>query len=217
MFMRVFVFLELGYKSRGIKTKTTGAGKDYFRIIRKTSAPAVLVEVCFINNPEDMARLDCEEAGKAVAQGVMAVFGGSEKGTGAVQVEDISMENVHVKETGKSSYDVKKKAKVSELQRILNSWYNSGLAVDGIWGPKTAAACSKNLLRYKTPMISTTYVTYIQQLLGVAGHGTKVDGKYGPDTKGKVTKFQRNMGLSADGIVGKDTCLKLIEAFAGRA
>ena len=51
----------------------------------------------------------------------------------------------------------------------LNEWYASGLNVDGIWGPKTAAACDNNLLKYKSPMIRTTYVTYIQQLLGVAG------------------------------------------------
>ena len=117
---------------------------------------------------------------------------------------------------GNTSYDKESEvrhAKTSELQRILNEWYNSGLDVDGIWGPKTAAACNSNLLKYKSPMIRTTYVTYIQQLLGVAGFGTDVDGAYGPDTKAKVIEFQRSASLSVDGIVGKNTTKALIDKF----
>lgn len=198
----------LGYKSRGIKTKKGSSGKDYFGIIRRTTAPAVLIEVCFINNPDDMSRLDCDAAGRAIASGILKMYGDN--------ISDNAQQDNTASgdETNTSSKEAKvRQAKTAELQRILNEWYASGLNVDGIWGPKTAAACDNNLLKYKSPMIRTTYVTYIQQLLGVAGFATDVDGTYGPDTKAKVIDFQRSASLSVDGIVGKNTTKSLVDKF----
>lgn len=198
----------LGYGSRGVKTKLNSAGKDYFGIIRQTAAPAVLVEVCFINSPEDMARLDTEAAGRAVAEGITAIFGG------AAAAEESTAAPLPAGET--SQADERRRAKTAELQHKLNVCYGAGLAEDGIWGPKTATACNSRLLKYKTPMMRTTYVMFIQQLLGAAGFGTDVDGAYGPKTKAQVTAYQRSVGLSADGIVGKNTCKALIETYAER-
>lgn len=206
----------LGYKSRGIKTKKGSSGKDYFGIIRRTTAPAVLIEVCFINNPDDMLRLDCEAAGRAIASGILKMYGDNISDN-AQQGDNTASGDIQPSsgdETDTSSKEAQvRKAKTAELQRILNEWYASGLNVDGIWGPKTAAACDNNLLKYKSPMIRTTYVTYIQQLLGVAGFGTDVDGTYGPDTKAKVIDFQRSASLSVDGIVGKNTTKSLVDKF----
>lgn len=44
----------LGFKNRGIKTKVGADRTDYFGIIRQTKAPAVLVEICFIDSDSDM-------------------------------------------------------------------------------------------------------------------------------------------------------------------
>ncbi len=213
----------LGYKSRGIKTKKGSSGRDYFGIIRRTIAPAVLIEVCFINNPDDMVRLDCEAAGRAIASGIMKMYGENAvgdtdhgSGTGSEQTtppeDNVQTPSGDGTDTNGKEAQVRK-AKTAELQQILNEWYGSGLNVDGIWGPKTAAACNNNLLKYKSPMIRTTYVTYTQQLLGVAGFSTNVDGAYGPDTKAKVIDFQRSASLSVDGIVGKNTTKALIDKF----
>lgn len=57
-------------KNRGIKTAN-------FSIIKKTTAPAVLVETAFINNDDDMAKYDCTKMAKAIANGVMSIYGGS--------------------------------------------------------------------------------------------------------------------------------------------
>ncbi len=46
--------VSLGFKDRGVKTKTDGDGRDYFGIIRMTNTPAVVVETCFIDNNSDM-------------------------------------------------------------------------------------------------------------------------------------------------------------------
>ena len=49
-------------------------------------------------------------------------------------------------------------------------------------------------------------VEFIQKLVGA-----KVDGKFGPETEGKVKTYQKSKGLKDDGIVGKDTMSKIID------
>ena len=49
-------------------------------------------------------------------------------------------------------------------------------------------------------------IEFIQKLVGA-----KVDGKFGPETEGKVKTYQKSKGLKDDGIVGKDTISKIID------
>jgi len=49
-------------------------------------------------------------------------------------------------------------------------------------------------------------IEFIQKLIGA-----KVDGKFGPETEGKVKTYQKSKGLKDDGIVGKDTMSKIID------
>ncbi|MDR1409518.1 MAG: N-acetylmuramoyl-L-alanine amidase [Oscillospiraceae bacterium] len=59
----------LGFKDRGIKNdKTSRFGS--FGILRGTKAPAVLVEICFIDNANDMARFDAEKSAAAITEGL---------------------------------------------------------------------------------------------------------------------------------------------------
>ena len=53
-------------------------------------------------------------------------------------------------------------------------------------------------------------VRTVQYLLDVHGPAVAVDGSYGPQTKVAVQSFQGGHGLTADGIVGPSTWLKLI-------
>lgn len=68
----------LGFRDRGLKTRliTSGAdaGKDYFGILRRSHAPAILIETAFINNPDDMARYDIEKMARAIADGILEQF-----------------------------------------------------------------------------------------------------------------------------------------------
>lgn len=49
-------------------------------------------------------------------------------------------------------------------------------------------------------------IEFIQKLVGA-----KVDGKFGPETEGKVKTYQKSKGLKDDGIVGKNTISKIID------
>jgi pyruvate ferredoxin oxidoreductase gamma subunit len=90
-----------------------------------------------------------------------------------------------------------------------------GLAVDGIVGPQTAPALSRQTTLvsdgagYSRPDGSTR-VRGLQHRLRRAGErpGT-LDGRFGPRTQGAVERFQASHGLAVDGIVGPDTSERL--------
>ncbi|MCL2217926.1 MAG: N-acetylmuramoyl-L-alanine amidase, partial [Defluviitaleaceae bacterium] len=72
----------LGFVNRGVKTQTNATGQDAFGILRLTNMPAVLLELAFINNPQDMARFNVGEMAWAVAAGIRDVIPVSGSGGG---------------------------------------------------------------------------------------------------------------------------------------
>lgn len=95
-----------------------------------------------------------------------------------------------------SSYD----SWVADLQAELNRQYNVGLAVDGLRGPKTLAACPTVKKGAKGNI-----TRLIQKRLNSVGFNLSTDGIFGSGTYSAVKVFQKNRGLSQDGIIGKNT------------
>lgn len=63
---------------------------------------------------------------------------------------------------------------------------------------------------YRTPSGFELPATSVQQALKGAGfYNGEVDGKIGPDTREAVRNFQRENGLTPDGIIGKTTWNRL--------
>ncbi len=52
---------------------------------------------------------------------------------------------------------------------------------------------------------SGSYVKYLQYLLISLGYNVEADGIFGSQTQNVVLEFQRNVGITADGIVGRNT------------
>ena len=106
---------------------------------------------------------------------------------------------------------------VSDTKNTDESWleqialkdagYNPG-TIDGVAGSNTLAACPTLKSGSKG-----TLVTLLQERLyyffGLAISGG-IDGDFGTGTKNAVISFQKNCGLSADGIVGTNTWRKLL-------
>lgn len=97
---------------------------------------------------------------------------------------------------------------VKRLQIALkDAGYNPG-TIDGVAGSNTLAACPTLKSGSKG-----TLVTLLQERLyyffGLAISGG-IDGDFGTGTKNAVISFQKNCGLSADGIVGTNTWRKLL-------
>lgn len=89
---------------------------------------------------------------------------------------------------------------VARLQQELNSQFNRGLTVDGLKGPNTLNACPTVKKGAKGNV-----TRLIQERLNSVGFSLGVDGIFGTATYNAVKVFQRNRGLSQDGIVGKNT------------
>lgn len=72
------VVAELDVKPRGVKTDTA-TGRGPFTVLRKTKAPAVIVEVAFITNEEDRTKVDeateHDAIAAAIVRGILAWFG----------------------------------------------------------------------------------------------------------------------------------------------
>ena len=99
-----------------------------------------------------------------------------------------------------------KKGLVKALQTELNRQCGAGLAVDGIWGTKTCAACI-NVKQGARGNITKV----LQGALICRGYNTNgFDGIFGSGTTNAVKALQRACGLSADGIAGKNTFAALL-------
>lgn len=99
------------------------------------------------------------------------------------------------------------KALVKALQHEFNVQLGAGLAEDGIFGPATKSKCP-NIRKG----MSGNITKLIQCMLYCRGYDPNgIDGIFGSGTESAVKAFQRDNGLSADGIVGKNTFEKLFK------
>ena len=89
---------------------------------------------------------------------------------------------------------------VARLQKELNMQFNKGLVVDGLRGTKTLGACV-TIKRGARGNITKL----IQERLNSVGFHLSTDGIFGSGTEKAVKVFQKNRGLVADGIVGRNT------------
>lgn len=55
----------LGFRNRGIKVNTGLA------VLRRTKAPAMLIECCFVDDKDDVALYDAEKMARAIASGII--------------------------------------------------------------------------------------------------------------------------------------------------
>ena len=97
-----------------------------------------------------------------------------------------------------------------------------GLRVDGICGPQTWGSLVEagyqlgdRLLYHTSPPLRGDDVADLQRRLGALGFDAgRVDGIFGEDTQRAVLEFQRNAGLTADGVCGPATRAVLLRVKA---
>lgn len=103
-----------------------------------------------------------------------------------------------------------KKAGIMVLQVALNHDYNAGLTVDGIRGSKTDAALGNHYVKYGETQYIVTAVEILLMLKGYNPGGVENPGQFGSGLKAAVTQYQRDHGLTTDGVAGRNTILSLI-------
>ncbi len=93
-----------------------------------------------------------------------------------------------------------------------------GLVEDGAIGPQTERALRRSTnaptlarqLRLQRPPLKGQDVKLVQRALSRAGHRLIADGRFGPETKIAIARFQKKHGLRPDGIVGPTTWNTLV-------
>ncbi|MFF0499284.1 N-acetylmuramoyl-L-alanine amidase [Nocardia aobensis] len=99
-----------------------------------------------------------------------------------------------------------------------------GLLVDGVVGPATYRALKEASYRLgartliyqlSAPLYGDDVATLQRRLQDLGFYVHRVDGYFGPHTHDALTAFQREIGLSADGICGPDT-LRSLELLGAR-
>lgn len=203
---------DLGFKSRGVRERP-----DLY-VLKHTKAPALLVECCFVDDADDVALYDVDQMAAAIVQGItgQTVTSGTTSQGGSADTAPQSYQ-AKFQSWLNSGYSAgltvdglwgpkTRKAATTALQTELNAQFSKGLTVDGIWGSKTKAACvnvrqgaSGNLTRI------------IQGVLYCRGYDPRgFDGIFGSGCVAAVKSYQSAQGLTADGIVGKNTWEKLL-------
>lgn len=175
----------LGIRNRGVKTRTN------LYVLRKTKSPSLLIECCFVDNATDKAKWNVDKCAKAIVEGVLNAIVNNVTHTEAPKPTPAPNNN-----TTKLNYD----GWVARLQTELNNQFHKGLSVDGLRGQKTLDACV-TVKRGARGNITRL----IQERLNSVGFKLSIDGIFGGGTENAVKVFQRNRGLSADGIVGRNT------------
>lgn len=88
----------------------------------------------------------------------------------------------------------------------IKDGYSMPSGSDGIWGKECEAVAKKAICKKHTFGYKNKNLTKIIQ----KAVGATVDGKFGNDTKAAVIKWQKLMGLVADGVVGYNTWRKIL-------
>ena len=99
-----------------------------------------------------------------------------------------------------------KKAYIKAIQQMINKLYNGKLTVDGSFGPATKKACP--YLKYYT---LNDLVWLLQLGLYIKGYNIEIDGSFGPACKSTVIAYQKAKGLNAEGLAGPLTFETLVK------
>lgn len=138
----------LGYENRGIKTRT-----DLY-VLRKTKAPALLVECCFVDDADDIAKYNYATMAKAIVEGILNKTVATSTTTTATTNSSVKTENFKVKVTD-SALNIR--AGAGTTYKIVGCIKDKGTytitKTSGSWGYLKSGAGWIN--------ISTKYVKYV--------------------------------------------------------
>lgn len=167
----------IGITNRGVKASGTT-----LCIPMRVKAPVCLIEVCFIDNADDIKKY-INNKDKVADAIVKALIG------------EYSV-NTPIQSNQQTSDDW-----VKRLQAECNIQGFSNQKVDNIPGPNTLKGCP--VLRKGAAGAITKL---LQEKLGISA-----DGVFGNETYNAVINYQKSKGLDADGVVGQNTWRKLLE------
>ena len=110
---------------------------------------------------------------------------------------------------GKDGAETRRGA-IMVVQTGLNMDYRSGLVVDGIWGPASERALGSHYVCKGECQYMVTALEILLMLKGYNPQGVECPGSFGAGLEAAVRQYQRDHGLTVDGIAGRNTFKSLI-------
>ncbi|MFX0548195.1 N-acetylmuramoyl-L-alanine amidase [Hathewaya histolytica] len=189
--------VSLGFSNRRIKDGSKLA------VIKNTKAESMLIEVCFIDSSTDIAIYKSHGPEKIADAIVKGLVGESVSTEAPKPVESTSQIG------SKKTWEINIQGDVvRRLQEELNKQFGASIKVDGYAGDNTI-----NKLITVRQGARGNISKIIQELLIKKGYSVGsygADGFFGQGTYNAILKLQKKNGLSADGIVGKNTWKALL-------
>ncbi|SHJ63697.1 N-acetylmuramoyl-L-alanine amidase [Clostridium amylolyticum] len=188
-------FTDDGGNQRRAGTKGLNINPRLYEV-RNTKMPAMIVEMFFVEAVKDVEnyrRLGPAGIAKVIAEGI--------EGKRVPEASKPTTPMPQPKPQAKPQYDF------ASLQAECNRQGFSKQAIDNYPGPNTLNGC---------PLVKQgargNITKWIQERLIYLGYSLAygADGIFGEGTKQAIMAFQRNNGLVADGIVGRNTWKKLL-------
>ncbi|MDR0325984.1 MAG: N-acetylmuramoyl-L-alanine amidase [Oscillospiraceae bacterium] len=200
----------LGFVNRGARVHINANGQDTFGILRLTNMPAVLFEAAFINNPQDMQKLNIQSVADVIGGAVARLFPTTAPPVPPNPEWSARIRNIQSTLNSRYGFNLTvdgapgpltRSALVKGFQTELNRQFGRNITIDGIFGPETRAA-TVNV----RPGARGNMTFLIQAALFIRGFtDVNPDGVFGPITENAVRQFQRAAGLNVDSIVGPNT------------
>lgn len=215
----------LGIRNRGVKST------DGLYVLNHTTAKAMLVECCFVDDKDDADRWDANKCADAIYKGITgaaatgSTSGGASKPakkpaatdkTALVKQAQTHINNVIYANGGEIAVDgIKGTNTVKGLIKLFQHCYNldtgSSLSVDGIIGTNTrdaieATAIGKGFVGYRASFLEIALLAH-----GYDPKGVEWAGEIGSGCAEALGKFQDAKGLAADKIAGENTITELLK------
>jgi N-acetylmuramoyl-L-alanine amidase len=170
----------LGISNRGIKDGS------HLAVVKNTIASAMLVEICFIDNADDVAwfnRVGAQAIADAIVSGITGTSITTTSAPVGVTLAVSTVENAEARYW------------VGRVQQVCNA-NGSNIKVDSYWGDITKGAVGQ------IPLSGRAYknieaTNFIQERLGLT-----VDGMFWILTDMAVREWQKSHSLIEDGVVG---------------
>lgn len=175
-------------KHTGLKgNRADGTRRANLHECRESKMPCVLLECGFMDSKTDVPIILTDKFAEQVASACVEVI----------------VEKAKLKKTE----TLKKENRVLTWQKaaIKDGFKFIKYGADGVWGSECVDVAKKAICKKRITYKYKNLTKIVQDAVGVA-----VDGKFGTGTKKAVEKFQRLVGLQADGCVGLDTWKKIL-------
>ena len=166
--------------------------KQNLHEVRESNMPCVLLECGFMDSSTDVPIILTDNFAEQVATACVEVIvakAGLTKTPPVITTPTVTENKI---------LDWQKAA-------IADGFAFSKYGADGKWGSECEAVAKQAICKKRDTYKYQNLTKIVQNAVGVT-----VDGKFGNNTKSAVIKFQKFVGLNADGVVGLNTWKKIL-------